>query len=128
MTGSIKQQKLLMQNLSLVTPASDSKVCQIRSCLKLELPNINGDHLKWMAFWKRFEPVMAKKKDLPDGQCASLLVNSMKYTTAKDIAERGSAIGDYKQALLDLEESYNCLRVIFPLYAENIFNYSIQVQ
>jgi len=47
----------------------------------------------------------------------------MKDSTAKEIAEKGSSIGGYEQPLLDLEENYCRLRIIFPLHAEKLFNY-----
>ena len=85
---------------SISTPATPSSCPDfVGSEIKLNLPTFDGNPANWTYFWSRFEQVIQAEKGMVEPLKVSALVDAMKDSKAKEVAER--AAQDGYAAMLD---------------------------
>ena len=79
---------------SISTPATPSSHPDlVGSKIKLNLPTFYGKPAKWTYFWSRFEQVIQAEKGMVEPLKVSVLVDAMKDSKAKEVAEQAAQDG-----------------------------------
>ena len=79
---------------SMSTPATPSSHPDlVSSKIKLNLPTFDGNPANWTYFWSRFEQVIQAEKGMVEPLKVSALVDTMKESKVKEVAERAAQDG-----------------------------------
>ena len=114
------EQRKIVATAPTSTPATPSSHPDlVGSKIKLNLPTFDGNSATWTYFWSRFEQVIQAEKVMVEPLKVSALVDAMKDSKAKEVAE--SAVQDGYAAVVDaLKTTYNLPRLLFPIHWEGI--------